>query len=131
MNTFFHFLINIFIAFILKFSFLEIFLIGLGGILIDIDHIINLIFVQKIYSIKKMVKFCKENYKKHIPHFYFFHTFESIFLLLIISYFLNWYFFLIVFGFLLHFILDILTYICFYKSIYPWIKYYSFIYYKK
>ncbi len=129
MNIIFHFLINIIIAILLKLSHVEIILVGLGGILIDIDHIFYIIFGEKIYSFKKAVKFHKREFKLMRPHFYFLHFLEIIFVLLIISYYFNWYFFLIFFGFLLHWIFDALKYIYVYKSFLPWIKYYSLIVY--
>jgi len=129
MQIIFHFLINIIIAFLLKLNLVEIILVGLGGILIDIDHVFYIIFGEKIYSFKKAVKFHKREFKLMRPHFFFLHFIEIIFILLIISYFVNWYAFLIFFGFLLHWLADALKYIYVYKSLNPWIKYYSLIFY--
>jgi len=129
MNIIFHFLINIIIAILLKLNPIEILLVGLGGVLIDIDHIFYIVFKEKIYSIKKAIKFHKREFKLMKPHFFFFHFIEIIILLLAISYFTNWYAFLIFFGFLLHWLADALKYIYFYRSFFPWIKYYSLIAY--
>ena len=129
MNVVFHFIINIIIAFLLKLSPVEILLVGLGGVLIDVDHIFYFIFGKKIYSIKKAKKFHKKEFKLMRPHFFFLHFIEIILILLASSYYLNWYAFLILFGFLLHWFADALKYIYFYRSFLPWIKNYSLIAY--
>ena len=127
MNILIHFIINIFIASIFLKESLEILLIGLGGILIDIDHPLYLIFARKIYNLKEMWKFHKKESKINRPHYYIFHYIEIIILLLFISYFINRYLFLIFFGFFLHWVVDAIMYKNYYKSFKPWIKHYSII----
>jgi hypothetical protein len=129
MHSITHFFINIIIAAVLGLTPLEIFLVGLGGVLIDIDHIFYMVFGEKIHSLKKAIKFHKREYKLMRPHFFFLHFIEIIIILMILSYFINWYLFLIFAGFLLHWIFDALKYIYFYRSIVPWIEYYSLIVY--
>lgn len=128
MNVLLHFLINIFLAYLVNLGPADILLVGLGGILIDIDHIIYLIFISKSFSIKKMLLLHNKNYKSHSPGFYIFHTIEFIVLFIIIGYFMSNWIFLIAVGFLLHWIVDALDYLFFYRSLYPWIKYHSLAY---
>lgn len=129
MNILIHFLINILIAFLFRLSLIEILLVGLGGVLIDIDHIFYMLFGQKIYSIKKAWKFHKKEFKAMRPHLYIFHFIEIILIIMLIFYHINQYIFLIFFGFLLHWIFDAVKYIYHYKSLKPWIKYYSLVIY--
>jgi len=123
-----HFIINFIIGFLIKLQLIEILLLGLGGILIDIDHILYMVFGEKIYSLNGMIKFHKANFKAMKPHFYLFHFIEVIIILLLVSD-QNWYLFLIFFGFLLHYISDFIKYIYVYKGFYSWTRYFSLIVY--
>ncbi len=127
MHVLTHFFINVLIGCIAKLKFIEILLLGLGGIFPDIDHILYIIFGEKIHSIKKAWKFHKREFKLMRPHFFVLHFIEIIIILSVVSYFINWYLFLIFLGFILHWIADAIKYLWFYKSLLPWIKYYSLI----
>ena len=129
MNILFHFFINILLVLPFKLSLFEILLVGIGGVLIDIDHILFMIFKKKLYSIKDMLKFHRINFKLMTPHFFIFHMVEIILLFMITSYFLNWHVFLISVGFALHYLMDIIKYLWVYKSFKPWISYFSIITY--
>lgn len=129
MNILLHFIINIVFGLVVNLSLFEASLIGLGGVIIDIDHVFYMIFGKKIYSINGMWKFhVRENAIKR-PHVYIFHFIEVILLIGIISYFVNWYLFLIIIGFGLHWIFDCISYLFKYKSFKPWINYLSLIAY--
>ncbi|MFA4960874.1 MAG: hypothetical protein WC548_04400 [Candidatus Pacearchaeota archaeon] len=124
MHIIIHAIINFIFGLILNLNRLEIFALVIGGIIIDIDHIVYMVS-RKIYTPKEMLKFHIQESKIMRPHFYFMHFIEPILLLMIIFYFVNilmFYFFL---GFLFHWIFDAISYIYFYKSSWPWIKYYS------
>ena len=125
MNIIVHFLINVIIAFILRMNLTEVLLVGLGGIIVDIDHLLYVIF--KKISIKDAIKYGLKEFKLKRPHVYIFHFIEPV---LVISYFINWYFFLLIFGVLLHIFADVISYVVFYKSLPPWIKYMSLLYRK-
>jgi hypothetical protein len=127
MNVVFHFIINVIIAILLKLDFLGILLVGFGGVLIDVDHILYMTLKEKIYSPRKMIRFHKKESKIMRPHFYFLHFIEIIWALMVIGYFINWYLFLIFIGFLLHWIADSIKYFYYYRSRSPWINYYSLI----
>jgi len=129
MNIIFHFLINIILALPFKLTIFEIFLIGLGGVLIDIDHVFYMIFKERRYSIKRMFKFHQRENAIKRPHFYLFHFIEIILILVLFGYFTNWYLFLIFIGFGLHWIFDVVSYIVMYKAFKPWINYLSIILY--
>lgn len=77
-------------------------------ILIDIDHYFDYVFVCRRFDIKGMFKFhdfiCKS--KEPVYGFSLFHTAE-VFLLFFILGFWSYYFWIILFGFLVHFIFDL------------------------
>ena len=129
MNVFIHFVMNILIAFFLKFNLNEILLIGLGGILIDLDHLFYWFVIKKESSLKKWWTFHKSNFKSLTPHLYLLHFIEVIILFMIISYYVNWYLFLISFGFLLHYLFDVAKYLWVGKSLSQWEEYYSLIFF--
>jgi hypothetical protein len=127
MNILFHFVINSIIGFILQFNLTEILFIGLGGILIDIDHLFYWFIIRKESSLEKWWKFHKNNFKSLTPHLYFFHFIEIIILFMIISYQINWYLFLISFGFLLHYIFDFINHLVKRKQLIIILKFFSLI----
>lgn len=127
MHIIWHILIGVLIASLAGLGTLGISLIVLGSILPDIDHVLYMVFGEKITSFKGMVEFHKENFKTMTPHFYFLHFLELIIILLVISYFTNKYFFYVVLGMALHWVADAIKYVWYYKSFLPWIQYYSLI----
>ncbi len=131
MHLLIHIFLNGLIALLFGLSYLEIFLVVFGGILIDIDHLIYWLFYKKIKSLKQGIEFHKKEYALHRPHFYAFHTFEFVILFLFFSYFINSYLFFISLGFLIHFITDAIYYLYDYKSLKPWAKCISVIYFYK
>ncbi|MBR9705423.1 hypothetical protein GOV14_00135 [Candidatus Pacearchaeota archaeon] len=132
MNVLVHSLFNLLTGILANLSLYEIMFLVLGGIIIDIDHLIYMIFREKLHNPKKIWKFHKQEYKINRPHFYIFHFLEIILLLMLISYFINWYLYLIFVGFLLHWIIDVATYIQYYKKTRPWINYcFLFLYLKR
>ena len=129
MHIIFHIIINFVIAITLRLEMIEIFFVVLGGILIDLDHPLYMIFGKRITSIKEMIKFHKANFKSMSPHFYIFHFLEVIVILLLISFFIHKFLFLFFVGFMLHWICDVIKYFWVYHSFLPWIKYSLLIYY--
>ena len=127
MNILIHFLFNILFGEIFRFKWEEILLIGLGGVIIDLDHILYQFFIVKNRTIKQMWEWHKRESKINRPHYYVFHYLEIMLIITILGYFFNWYLFLIFLGFILHWIVDAIMYINYYKSLNPWIKYYSLI----
>jgi len=124
-----HVLINGLIGFLMQLSMFEILLIILGGILIDLDHLLYIVCGEKINSLKKAWKFHKKEYKLMRPHLFIFHFLEPIIIFSLVFYFVEWHIFLVFFGFFLHWITDAIKYLCYYKSFFPWLKYYSLIFY--
>jgi hypothetical protein len=102
-------------------------IVGLGGVLIDIDHLIYFIFIAKIRKIGDMWDFHKRENAIHRPHFFIFHMIEFIGLFLIISYFIDFTLFLIALGFLLHLLTDAVMYLLHHKS-FNWLKKFSLFY---
>ncbi|MFA7707519.1 MAG: hypothetical protein WCX73_01085 [Candidatus Pacearchaeota archaeon] len=130
MDLIWHVFWSAIISKLLGFEAGEILFIILGSVIIDIDHIFYMVFCMKIKSLKEMIKFHRTNFKTMTPHFYILHFLELSIVLLIFSYITNQnIIFLISFGMLLHWIADAVKYIWFYKSVFPWIKYYSLIVY--
>jgi len=131
---FLEFLINLItpvaVSLILGFSPSETALVVIGVFLIDIDHLFYMLYDPKIKSVSDGLSFTKREYKKHNPHFYLFHTVEFIIIFLVISflYFENGLLY-IALGFIINFIIDIFTYLIYYKKTDPWLKYLSLFYY--
>lgn len=123
MNILFHFLFSVFLGVAIFDSNYEIVLFLIGGVLIDIDHLIVASWSQKSLSPKLLKTWLFKEYEKHNPHYYPLHTFEIIFLLLLVSfYFVNFPLMIIVSGMLVHVGIDILSYVYIYKSPTPWLK---------
>jgi type III secretory pathway component EscU len=127
MHLIWHIFFGAIIAILAGLGLTGILLITVGSILPDIDHILYMVFGEKITSFKGMVKFHKENFKTMTPHLSVFHFLELIIVLMIVFYFVNKPAFLISIGMALHWGLDAIKYLWFYKSFLPWIKYYSLI----
>ncbi len=128
------FLVNLFTPLIISqvvgLSNYHTILVVFGVFLIDMDHLFYMIYDPKIKTPRNAISFIKIDLKKRNPHFYVFHTIEFLTLFLILSfYFFNNNLFYISVGFVLNFLLDILTYINHYKKPSPWLKYFSLIYY--
>ncbi len=124
-----HIFVNGVVASMLRLKGIEILLIILGGVLIDIDHLGYMFFGRKLRSVESMVKFHRKNFASMTPHLYVFHFLEVIMVLLMVSYFINWYLFLIFVGFWLHWVTDVLKYLWIYGSFRPWSKYFLLAYY--
>jgi hypothetical protein len=106
---------------------LELFIVGFGGIVIDLDHVIYQYFIAKNKTLKEMFEWHKKENAVHRPHFYIFHMIEFIIAFIIISFFINRLVFLFALGFGLHFLGDFILYILYYKSL-SWMKYFSLAY---
>lgn len=123
MHNLYHLVINFLIAIILFFLFPNMFpvtafiIITIMGSLVDIDHIFY-------YAIKGGNQ--KKDFKESNPHFYIFHTIESLILFAVLSFFLPIFLFIFL-GSLIHNLFDILTYI--YIGRYDFLKYSSIIYF--
>jgi len=103
----------------------ESFLLVAGSLLIDIDHLFYYLFSKHPKNLPSVIKFFKQEFKSHNPHFYIFHNFEVLFILLTTSYLFGGFLFYLFLGFLINFVIDIFTYLYFYKSTSPWLKYFS------
>ena len=128
------FLVNLvtplFISRLLSLSSYHTILVVIGVLLIDVDHLFYFMYSHKITTLRNFIDFIKTDLKKRKPHFYIFHTIEFQIAFLITSYyFFRNNVFYISLGFILNFLIDILTYIKHYKKPSPWLKYFSLIYY--
>ncbi len=129
MNIFVHFFLNMLLFYPFKRNNTELMIVGLSGILIDIDHVIHILFKEKLLSPKKIIKWSKRELKLHRPHMFIFHTIEPIIIFIILASFIHYYLFLVAIGFLLHWLSDAVQYIFIYKSYKPWMQYFSLTYY--
>ncbi len=129
MHLLFHFIFNGILAPVVGLSLLEILIVALGGILIDIDHLVHIFFVQRVRTVKGIYKWIIREDSVHRPHFYFFHTLEVVILFAIMSFFLNHYLFLLSMGFLVHYFTDMVGYLIYYRSHLPWSRYLFLTYY--
>jgi len=129
MNLIWHIFINGMVGALIRLNGWEILMLILGGVLIDIDHIGYMFFGAKLRTINAMRNFHVRNFKSMTPHFYVFHFLEVIMVLLMISYFVNWYLFLVFVGFWLHWVADVLKYLWVYGSFRPWSRYFLLAYY--
>lgn len=121
MNIFIHFLINFLIT--LPFLTLEhALIVGLAGILIDLDHILYQFITLKHKSIKQMWAWHKQENEQHNAHFYIFHTVEFILVLVLMSQ-ISGFILLVSLGFMLHILMDLLAHIT--CGDYSWKKYVS------
>ena len=127
MNILTHFILNILIGLPFKLNYTELLLLGLGGIFIDIDHIIYQYFIVKNKTIKEMWAWHKKENAIHHPHFYIFHQIELIIIFTIVSFYLNRFLFIFSLGFFLHFIEDSIMYFSYYRNL-SWLKHFSVIY---
>ena len=125
LEIFVNVLTPIFISIMLDLDATQAILLITGSILIDIDHLFYYFFSKHPKNIKSAVKFFKQEFKNHNPHFYIFHNFEVLFILLALSYLVGGMLFYLFLGFLVNFIIDIFTYLYFYKSTSPWLRYFS------
>ncbi|HPI67253.1 MAG TPA: hypothetical protein PKZ16_01795 [bacterium] len=96
------------------------------GILIDVDHVIYLIFKEKTSNFKKLLVAGKNERKKMQAHLYIFHSPEFNFVLAILSFF-NQIILLIFLSNMIHLILDIVEHYHFHKD-FRWFKQWSVIY---
>jgi hypothetical protein len=106
-----HILLGIIFSVLVYFLFhLTIFqasLILLASVLIDVDHYMFIVKRKKIWNLKKAYYWHKTLPKDHKTMMHIFHTIEFMFLVLIISYFWNLFFFIFI-GMLFHSILDLI-----------------------
>ncbi len=128
MHVLIHALINLLLGLSITLNPAYLMALVLGGVIIDIDHIIYMI-TKGIYTPKKMLEFHKKESKIMRPHFYFMHFIEPILIFTTLSFFINFLLFYFFLGFLLHWFADAIAYIYYYKSANPWINYYSFVRY--
>jgi hypothetical protein len=90
-------------------SFLNFLLFQVGGILVDIDHVIYHVVSERNISFKEFVRIHKKLFKTMTPKFYFFHTFEVIALLCWLSLYLPS-LQVMMLGYLVHMACDIIKY---------------------
>ena len=83
-------------------------IIFLSAILIDIDHYFDFVIVTKRFGIRDMFKYHHPEWQKGRSRYMIslFHTVEVFILLFILGYWSH-YFWLVLFGFCLHFIFDL------------------------
>ncbi len=99
---------SILIYFIFKITFFEAFLIFFASVFTDFDHYTWYVLKKKDFSLKNAYIFQKkEMHIKHKPIMHIFHTIEFLILILILSYFFNLLWFLLI-GMLFHSFLDII-----------------------
>ena len=78
-------------------------------ILIDVDHYLLYLMKTGDSSIKAMFRFCRlfpKRYKGRMLSYCIFHSLEALFLLTLAGFYLSDIFFIILFGFLSHILLD-------------------------
>jgi hypothetical protein len=111
MNIVIHVLINVLLGFGLNLSNLNIFLLGFGGLLVDVDHVIYSYFFAGNKTISQMVAWHNQENKILRQHCYLFHTIEVLVILLVVSWFVNKYLFFLFAGFAIHVFFDILNHL--------------------
>ncbi len=127
LHLFYHLAGNALVAVLLNLSIIETVVLVIFGIGIDIDHILRLIFVEKIYHPQKMYKWIRKNEAIHQPFFFIFHTIEFQILFLLFGYLTNKYIFILALAFFVHFISDAILYIGIFRSFKPWGRYFTAI----
>lgn len=130
MNILSHFILNILVMLPFSLNPTELLVVGIAGVIIDIDHLFYFLFVEKKWHPKDMWSWYKKENAVHRPHFYMFHMVEFILIFMIVSFFINRYLFLVSIGFALHFLEDAIVYIIYHKNL-EWIKSFSLFYYLK
>jgi hypothetical protein len=118
-----HFLFNFSISYILGFTYLEGLTIAIVGLVVDFDHLIYYSIKYKNISIKKFLTWAYKEYRIHNPHFYIFHSVYTFMLIAYFSIYSGGMFKLVFFGVFLHLLVDVCTYILYYKSYKPWLRY--------
>lgn len=126
MNPLFHFIINTGIGLLAGLNIAEAIIIGVGGIIIDLDHLIYGLFSAKKYSPIAFYKWVMKEFRMKRPHFFIFHTVEFVVLALFIG-LLHPILLLLAIGFALHLATDAATYLIKYRSFKPWTRYMSYI----
>lgn len=126
MNIVYHFILGLLISYFFEFNLENTLIFVLAGVLIDLDHPLYYLISEsanrKGKSIINFKKWCLKEYHLHRPHFYLFHTFEFLLLFCILGVIMDGLIKYIAFGFLFHFLVDILTYLFVYRSTKPWLK---------
>jgi len=124
MNIWNHAIINFILGLILRFDPFGIFIFVLGAVLIDIDHPIHMIFVEKISSVKKMWKWHRREFAKMGRHRFVFHQVEILLLLAVFGYFINRHLFIFFLGAIVHWVVDVLVHLKHYHN-FKSLEYYS------
>jgi hypothetical protein len=128
MNIAYHFLINYAAGRLFGFASPDSLVIALSGVIIDVDHLINVFLIQKLTSARKIVDFAREEGRRKRPHLYIFHTAEFLLAIFVLSMYVGRFLLLVAIGFLFHLLADAFSYILRYRSMRPWIGYFSGIY---
>lgn len=98
------------------------FIIVAASLLIDFDHLAYYVYTGKpVKNLRYMFNYFAQGYEEHRPHYFLFHNFEFVLILLIIGMFSK-IFAMIAIGVLIHLLLDLAIYIAHYKSFEPWLK---------
>ncbi len=132
MNPLTHFLvgllISVFIFITLPFvGIIEASIFLLASFLIDFDHYLYFVFVEKKTRLKKAYKWFlikKEKYfslprkerKKHYQSICLFHGIEPLVFIFILGHFVHYYFYFVLAGMFIHLLLDILEDVVIYNS---------------
>ncbi|MGV8151597.1 MAG: hypothetical protein ACP5OG_00815, partial [Candidatus Nanoarchaeia archaeon] len=126
MNLIFHIIINSLFGYALNLNNFEIFILILGGVFIDIDHLIFQYFVIKNKTLKQIYSWHKKEYKIKRMHYFPFHFLEILVIIAGLFYFINKYLSLFFIGFALHILTDLVEHIIFHRNLSP-LKYYTLI----
>jgi len=94
------------LLFFLHITILEASLIFLSSVLIDVDHYLFIIKRKKIWNLKKAFYWHKNLPKDHKPMMHIFHSIEFLILILILSFFIKIFLFILI-GLLFHSVFDI------------------------
>ena len=120
-----HFILNFLIAILIGLTLQESLVMAFAGVLFDVDHLFTVLWLG-IYNPRNMIKWFKKESKISRPHLFLFHTLEFFIIIFLVAYLIkSKIFYIISFGFLLNYLCDAITYISYYKSLKPWLKYYS------
>jgi lipid-A-disaccharide synthase-like uncharacterized protein len=117
MNIVVHFLLNVLIGIGLALPPVYIAFLGLGGIIIDIDHIFYSYFIAGNHTISDMIQWHKQEDSLMRQHPYVFHFIEVLILLVIVSWFIDKRLFVLFIGFAIHVFFDMLNYLFYHKSL--------------
>ena len=108
---------------LLGFSEVESVTISIIGLVVDLDHIFYHSIKYKTLSLKQFKAWAYKEYKIHNPHFYLFHSVYIFLISITLTVLLGGFFHLIFLGIFFHMVIDVSTYLLYFRSFKPWFRY--------